>query len=212
MERFWGNNGEPLLYEGERSIISAQNVKIGETSRGDPKFKTLKQGTLYVTNVRIIFISLIKKKAKLISEKYDGLSIFYSDITNAERVGPGGRSLKIECEYTTYKLIKKVAARIYFKSIPSDIADEIVKKVTEAIKDKIEGKKIKEKKKIVKEEKATIPEEPKPNIPPDIQYMINELGDEPIEIQCPKCGSLIEYRPGLEICPICKEKVKFFAK
>ncbi|MHA1271653.1 MAG: hypothetical protein ACTSPY_17810 [Candidatus Helarchaeota archaeon] len=216
MDRFWGNNGEPLLYEGERSIISAENVKIGETSKGDPKLGHLKQGTLYVTNVRLVFISLVKKKAKLISEKYDGLSIFYSDITNAERVGPGGRSLKIECEYTTHKFIKKIAARIYFKSIPSDVADTIVKRVTESIKDRIESGKIKEKaKEKIKEKKkieAPPPEPTKPEIPPDIQYMINELGGDSIELQCPKCGSFVNYKPGMDRCPVCNEKVKFFAK
>ena len=215
MDRFWGQNGEPLLYEGEKSVISADKIKIGETSKGDSKLKNLKQGTLYVTNVRIVFISLIKKKAKLISEKFDGLSIFYSDITNAERIGPSGRSLKIECEYTTHKLVKKIAARIYFKSIPSDVADEVINRVKESIKDRIEKGKFKEKKKKLKKEKdkeLTSLEPQKPKVSADIQYMINELDGESIELQCPKCGSFIQYKPGLEKCPICKEKVKFFAK
>ncbi len=210
MDRFWGNDGQPLLYEGEKHIISADNIKISEVSKGI-KSKEFKSGTLYVTNVRVIFISLVKKKADLIGEKYNGVSIFYSDITNAERVGPGGRSLKIECEYTAYKFIKKTAARIYFKGVPADVADEVIKRVNESIKDKIEKKKIKEKKKPPKEPEMPTPEPVKPNIPPDVQYMINELGDGEIELQCPKCGALVQYKPGLEICPVCKSKVKFFA-
>ncbi|TFF90257.1 MAG: hypothetical protein EU548_03915 [Promethearchaeota archaeon] len=212
MDRFWGQDGQPLLYEGERLIISADKVKIGGTSKGDSKLKSLNKGSLYVTNVRVIFISIVKKKADLISEKYDGLSIFYTDITNAERVGPGGRSLKIECQYKKHKLIKKTAARIYFKSIPSDIADEIINQHTKTLKDKIEEtpSKKKEKPKKVKETYEEEPEEAE--IPPDIRYMINELGQEEVELQCPKCGSLIKYKPGLKVCPICKKKVNFFSE
>jgi rubrerythrin len=211
MDRFWGMQGEPLLYEGERQIISADNIKIGGTSKGDSKLKDLNKGSFYVTNVRVIFISMVKKKAKLVSEKYDGLSIFYSDMANAEKVGPGGRSLKIECQYKTHKFIKKTAARIYFKNIPSDVADEVINRVIESQKDRIEEKKVAPKKKETVQEKQPPPEPQKPEVPADIQYMINELEDEDIELQCPKCGTFIKYKPGLDVCPACKEKVKFFA-
>jgi len=215
MDRFWGNHGEPLLYEGERIIVQADGVKIGETSKGDAKLKKLKQGTFYVTNIRIIFISLVNKKAKLVGEKYDGLSIFYSDISNAERVGPGGRSLKVECVYKTLKVVKKVAARIYFKSIPSDIADEVVKRVTEVQRERVNDIKLevhKEEESVKASKKVETKPKPEVEVPPDIQYMIHELGEDEIEVQCPKCGALVIYKPGLDVCPVCKKKVKFFAE
>ncbi|MBD3227534.1 MAG: hypothetical protein GF329_05025 [Candidatus Lokiarchaeota archaeon] len=212
MDRFWGQDGQPLLYEGERLTISAEKVKIGGTSKGDSKLKSLKKGSLYVTNVRVIFISMVNKKANLIGEKFDGLSIFYSDVTNAERVGPGGRSLKIECQYKKHKFIKKTAARIYFKNIPSDIADEIIKKVNESMKDKIVEKPKKKKEKPKKVKETYEPEEEEPDIPPDIRYMINELDQDEVELQCPKCGCLIKYKPGLKICPACKKEVNFFSE
>jgi rubrerythrin len=91
------------------------------------------------------------------------------------------------------------------------VADEVINRVIESQKDRIEEKKVAPKKKETVQEKQPPPEPQKPEVPADIQYMINELEDEDIELQCPKCGTFIKYKPGLDVCPACKEKVKFFA-
>ena len=95
LDRYWNEDGQPFLFQNEQILITAPGVTPKVLSGLNIKIKDVKKGILYISNLRLIFVCEVKKKAKDPRHKYDGFSIFYTDIHSASLVGKG--SLKIEC-------------------------------------------------------------------------------------------------------------------
>ncbi|MHA1267773.1 MAG: hypothetical protein ACTSRS_21235 [Candidatus Helarchaeota archaeon] len=213
MDRYWQEDGKPFLFQNEQVLLTATGVTPRVVSGLNIKIKDLKKGTLYVTNLRLIFICQMKKKAKDPRLMYDGFSLFYSDVNSAAIVGKG--SLKIEA-ILEKGTIKSKKANIYFKDIPKEIQNEAVIRIEESLKDRGMPTVIDEPVYTEPESKPE-PQKPKkmealkPLYSESVDYMFSEIGDEPIELTCPACGSLVTYHRGMTICPACKKHVKFIA-
>ena len=213
LDRYWNEEGQPFLFQDEQVLLTAPGVTPRVVSGLNVKIKDLKTGTLFITNIRLIFICQVKKKAKDPRLMYDGVSIFYSDVDKASIVGKG--SLKIECILEKGTLRSK-KANIFFKDIPKDIQNEAVIRIEESLKDRgmppvvdepIYEEEHEEKKE--KKQKSTPP--PAPIYSRSVDYLLSEVEDEDIELTCPACGSYVRYRRGMTVCPACKRKVKFIA-
>ncbi|NVM52365.1 MAG: hypothetical protein HWN66_01595 [Candidatus Helarchaeota archaeon] len=210
MDRYWNEEGQPFLFQDEQILLTAPGVTPRVVSGLNIKLKDLKKGTLYVSNLRLIFICQMKKKAKDPRLMYDGFSLFYSDVNSASLVGKG--SLKIEAVLEKGTL-KSKKANIYFKDIPKDIQNEAVIRIEESLKDRgiptvIDEPVYEEPKKEAIEKKVPPPES---RVSDSVQYLLSDIDEDVIELTCPSCGSLVNYRPGMYICPACKKNVKFIA-
>ncbi|TFG04320.1 MAG: hypothetical protein EU536_04860 [Promethearchaeota archaeon] len=214
MDRYWEDDGKPFLFQNEQVLLTAAGVTPKVMSGLNIKLKDFDKGTLYVTNIRLVFICQVKKKAKDPRLMWDGFSLFYSDVDSASIVGKG--SLKIEAVLEKGTLRSK-KANIYFKDIPKDIQNEAVIRIEESLKDRgmpvsvdepvyVEPEAEKEKK--VKEKPAA---PPPPMYSESVDYLLNEIGDESVELTCPLCGSLVTYQRGMTTCPACRQQVKFIA-
>lgn len=211
MDRYWQEDGKPFLFQNEQVLLTAAGVSPKVVSGLNVKLKDLKTGTLYITNLRLVFICEVKKKAKDPRLRWDGFSIFYSDINSATIVGKG--SLKVEAVLEKGTL-KSKKANIYFKDIPKEIQNEAVIRIEESLKDR--GLPT-----VIDEPVFTEPEPEEPQstapvyTPPvyseSVDYLLSEVGEEAVELTCPACGSLVTYRRGMTICPACKRNVKFIA-
>jgi len=213
MDRYWQEDGRPFLLQNEQVLITAPGVTPRVVSGLNIKLKELKAGTLYITNLRLTFVCEMNKKAKDPRLRFDGFSIFYSDISSAKIVGKG--SLKVECVLEKGTL-KSKKANIYFKDIAKEIQSEAVVRIEESLKDRglpevvdetVQGEG--EKKKAKK--KSAPPPVERPPYSKDVESLLGEINGEAIELTCPACGSLINYQPGMRTCPACKREVKFIA-
>ena len=212
MDRYWQDDGRPFLLQNEQVLITAPGVTPRVMSGLNVKLKELKAGTLYITNMRLIFVCEMNKKAKDPRMRFDGFSLFYSDVNAAAIVGKG--SLKVECVLEKGTL-KSKKANIYFKDMPKEIQNEAVIRIEESLKGRglatvveeavqREGEKKKEEKK-----KKVQPQTPAYSR--DVESLLDEINEEAIELTCPACGSLVSYQPGMRTCPACKRDVKFIA-
>jgi len=212
MDRYWQDDGRPFLLQNEQVLITAPGVTPRVLSGLNVKLKELKAGTLYITNMRLIFVCEMNKKAKDPRMKFDGFTLFYSDVNKASIVGKG--SLKVECVLEKGTL-KSKKANIYFKDLPKEIQNEAVIRIEESLKSRGEMLVVDEtvqgegKKK--KEEKPKKVQPQAPSCSKDVESLLSEINEEAIELTCPACGSLITYQPGMTTCPACKRNVKFIA-
>jgi hypothetical protein len=212
MDRYWQDDGRPFLLQNEQVLITAPGVTPRVLSGLNVKLKELKAGTLYITNMRLIFVCEMNKKAKDPRMKFDGFTLFYSDVNKASIVGKG--SLKVECVLEKGTL-KSKKANIYFKDLPKEIQNEAVIRIEESLKSRGEMLVVDEtvqgegKKK--KEEKSKKVQPQAPSCSKDVESLLSEINEEAIELTCPACGSLITYQPGMTTCPACKRNVKFIA-
>jgi len=215
MDRYWQEDGRPFLLQNEQVLITAPGVTPRVLSGLNIKLKELKAGTLYITNLRLTFICEMNKKAKDPRMRFDGFSIFYSDISSAAIVGKG--SLKVECVLEKGAL-KSKKANIYFKDIPKEVQSEAVVRIEESLKDRglpevvdeiVQGESAKQKE--TKKKKTAAPPVEKPLYSKDVESLFSEINGETIELTCPACGSLVTYQPGMKTCPACKREVKFIA-
>jgi rubrerythrin len=197
MDRYWQDDGRPFLLQNEQVLITAPGVTPRVLSGLNVKLKELKAGTLYITNMRLIFVCEMNKKAKDPRMKFDGFTLFYSDVNKASIVGKG--SLKVECVLEKGTL-KSKKANIYFKESLKSRGEMLV--VDETVQG--EGKK-------KKEEKSKKVQPQAPSCSKDVESLLSEINEEAIELTCPACGSLITYQPGMTTCPACKRNVKFIA-
>jgi len=214
MDRYWQEDGRPFLLQNEQVLITAPGVTPRVVSGLNIKLKELKAGTLYITNLRLTFVCEMNRKAKDPRLRFDGFSIFYSDISSAAIVGKG--SLKVECILEKGTL-KSKKANIYFKDLPKEIQSEAVVRIEESLKDRglaevmdesVQGET--EKKKEKAKRKIPSPVE-KPLYSKDVESLLGEINEDSIELTCPACGSLVIYQPGMRTCPACKREVKFIA-
>jgi len=212
MDRYWQDDGRPFLLQNEQVLITAPGVTPRVMSGLNVKLKELKAGTLYITNMRLIFVCEMNKKAKDPRMRFDGFSLFYSDVNAAAIVGKG--SLKVECVLEKGTL-KSKKANIYFKDMPKEIQNEAVIRIEESLKGRGlatavdeavqgEGEKKKEEKKKKVQPQA-------PAYSRDVESLLDEINEEAIDLTCPACGSLVSYQPGMRTCPACKRDVKFIA-
>jgi hypothetical protein len=212
MDRYWQDDGRPFLLQNEQVLITAPGVTPRVMSGLNVKLKELKAGTLYITNMRLIFVCETNKKAKDPRMRFDGFSLFYSDVNAAAIVGKG--SLKVECVLEKGTL-KSKKANIYFKDMPKEIQNEAVIRIEESLKGRGlatavdeavqgEGEKKKEEKKKKVQPQA-------PAYSRDVESLLDEINEEAIDLTCPACGSLVSYQPGMRTCPACKRDVKFIA-
>ncbi len=212
MDRYWQDDGRPFLLQNEQVLITAPGVTPRVMSGLNVKLKELKAGTLYITNMRLIFVCEMNKKAKDPRMRFDGFSLFYSDVNAAAIVGKG--SLKVECMLEKGTL-KSKKANIYFKDMPKEIQNEAVIRIEESLKGRGlatvvdeavqgEGEKKKEEKKKKVQPQA-------PAYSRDVESLLDEINEEAIDLTCPACGSLVSYQPGMRTCPACKRDVKFIA-
>ncbi|MHA1278713.1 MAG: hypothetical protein ACTSQI_08580 [Candidatus Helarchaeota archaeon] len=211
MDRYWNEDGQPFMFQDEQILITAPGVTPKVVSGLNIKLKDLTKGTLYISNLRIIFVCKVKKKAKDPRMLYDGFSLFYSDVNSAS-ITPKG-SLKIECIIEKGTL-KSKKANIFFKDLPKEIRNEAVIRIEESLKDRGLPNAIDEpvyEEPVEKERKKEKIAPPPPMYSQSVDYLLNEVGADTVELTCPLCGSLISYRAGMTICPACKRKVKFIA-
>ncbi len=211
MDRYWDEEGRPFLFQDEQILITAPGVTPRVVSGLNIKLKDLKKGTLYISNLRLIFVCKVKNKAKDPRMMYDGFSLFYSDVNSATITAKG--SLKIECILEKGTL-KSKKANIYFKDLPKDIRNEAVIRIEESLKDRglpttIEEP-VYEEPEVKKEKKKKI-SPPPPMYSKNVECLLNEVGDEVVELTCPLCGSIVNYHRGMTTCPACKRRVKFIA-
>ncbi|NHI93281.1 MAG: hypothetical protein EAX96_12355 [Candidatus Lokiarchaeota archaeon] len=204
-DRYWNDDGQPFIFEGETIEISIPNVSIGGTysSKNELNISDLKEGELYITTNRIIFISKIKETQK-IRESYDGVSIFLEDIESMKREK---KKFSLLCNIKSGKRGKR--ARVYFKDIEENSLEKIevylTKKILELNELKVGSKPIKqEEDKKTKKEQQKIDKKVKQE-----QSLFEEASVDEIELICPACGSDVVYRPGMKKCPICGKDVKF---
>ncbi|NVM27519.1 MAG: hypothetical protein HWN65_01645 [Candidatus Helarchaeota archaeon] len=209
MDRYWQDDGKPFLFQNEQVLLTAPGVTPKVVSGLNIKLKDLKKGTLYISNLRMIFICEVKKKAKDPRLRFDGFSIFYSDVDSAKIVGKG--SLKVEAILDKGTL-KSKKANIYFKDIPKDIQNEAVIRIEESLKDRGTPSTVDEPVYVEPgKEKMQKVAPPTPMYSKSVEYLLGDLGEDAIELTCPACGSLVTYRMGMTICPACKRNVKFIA-
>jgi len=214
LDRYWQEDGKPFLFQNEQVLLTAAGVTPKVVSGLNIKIKNLKKGTLYITNLRLVFICQVKKKAKDPRMMYDGFSLFYSDVNKASIVGKG--SLKIEAILEKGTL-KSKKANVYFKDIPKDIRNEAVIRIEESLKDRGMPSVIDEPMYI--EPEAELEEKSNENkvtyqspmYSDSVDYLLSEVGEDAVELTCPECGSFVTYRRGMTICPACKRNVKFIA-
>jgi hypothetical protein len=212
MDRYWQDDGRPFLLQNEQVLITAPGVTPRVLSGLNVKLKDFKAGTLYITNMRLIFVCEMNQKAKDPRMRFDGFTLFYSDVNAASIVGKG--SLKVECVLEKGTL-KSKKANIYFKDLPKEIQNEAVIRIEESLKtrgqmvvvdDAVKGEGEKK-----KEEKKKKVQPPAPTYSKDVESLLSEIDEETIELTCPACGSLVTYQLGMTTCPACKRTVKFIA-
>ena len=212
MDRYWQDDGRPFLLQNEQVLITAPGVTPRVLSGLNVKLKDLKAGTLYITNIRLIFVCEINQKAKDPRMRFDGFSLFYSDVNAASIVGKG--SLKVECVLEKGTL-KSKKANIFFKDMPKEIQNEAVIRIEESLKGRglpavvdeaVQGESAKKKEELKKKVQPQAPVYSK-----DVESLLDEIDVETIELTCPACGSLVSYQPGMTTCPACKRNVKFIA-
>ncbi|MFX1295631.1 MAG: hypothetical protein ACFFD2_12370 [Promethearchaeota archaeon] len=211
MDRYWNEEGKPFLFQNEQILITAPGVSPRVVSGLNIKLKNLTKGTLYISNLRIIFVCRVKKKAKDPRMMYDGFSIFYSDVNSALITQKG--SLKVECILEKGTL-KSKKANIYFKDLQKDIRNEVAIRIEESLKDRglpsIIDEPIYEEPEKEKEKKEKVVA-PAPMYSSSVEYLLSDVEGEGIELTCPQCGSLVSYYRGMTTCPVCKRNVKFIA-
>ncbi len=204
-DRYWDDEGQPYIFEGEEIEFSVPKVKIGGTysSKSEMEIEELKEGELYVTTNRMIFIGKIRDSQKS-REKFDGISIFLQDI---ESMKVEKSKFSVLCNIKSGKKGKR--ARVYFKELPEDIKTKIEAYINEQIvglKEPESGKKPEVKKidKKAKKKKEKMDESER-----KIRGLFDEADADAMELVCPACGADVLYRPGMKSCPICNKKVNF---
>ncbi|MHA1384549.1 MAG: hypothetical protein ACTSR3_12405 [Candidatus Helarchaeota archaeon] len=210
-DRYWDSSGRPYILEGETIHHSIPEVRISGSaaSKSLMDIGNLKIGDLYVTNTRLIFIGEVNKKSKDPRLRYDGLSIFYEDVSELGKVEK--EKFSVLCVFKKGRF-RSQKARIYFKQIPKDQIEKVTDYIRSAIqeaeyaetgerprpREKIKNKKDKEKKE---------------QLPPDYtkaKALFSEIKEDAVELTCPACGGYVMYRPGMTKCPLCGKTVKFF--
>ncbi|MDD1779075.1 MAG: hypothetical protein LUQ65_12990 [Candidatus Helarchaeota archaeon] len=213
MDRYWQDDGRPFLLQNEQVLITGPGVTPRVLSGLNVTLKELKAGTLYITNMRLIFVCETNKKAKDPRMRFDGFTLFYSDVKAASIVGKG--SLKVECVLEKGTL-KSKKANVYFKDLPKELQNEAVIRIEESLKTRgemvvvdetVQGEGVKKKEK--KEKQKVQPQAP--SYSKDVESLLSEIDENAIELTCPACGSLVNYQPGMTTCPACKRTVKFIA-
>jgi len=204
-DRYWDDDGQPYIFEGEVIEFSISNVTIGGTytSKNELDIDKLKEGELYITTNRVIFIGKIRESARN-RENYDGVSIFLQDIESMKREK---KKFSILCNVKSGKRGKR--ARVYFKNIEEDLLEKIDAYLNQKIltlHEPLVGEKPKIKKDDMKTKKR------KEKLDKKIQKEISlfkEAEVDEIELICPACGSEVIYHPGMKKCPLCGKEVKF---
>ncbi|NVM04425.1 MAG: hypothetical protein HWN67_19030 [Candidatus Helarchaeota archaeon] len=211
-DRFWDKDGRPFVLEGETIQHSVPEVRISGSaaSKGLMEIGDLKMGDLYVTNTRLIFIGEVRK-SKDLRQKFDGLSIFYDDITELGKVQKDKFSVLCVFKKGRWRSQK---ARVYFKKLPQDQVEKVTDYIKSALQD-IEyaetGERPEPREKIEKKKKEKKQVEEKTD--PDLikaQALFSEIKEDSVELMCPACGGYVSYRPGMKTCPLCGKAVKFF--
>lgn len=215
-DRFWDNLGKPYVLEGETIAHTVPEIEIGGTTTSVEKldFKKLKNGDLYITTNRVIFIGQIRKDKELSRDDFDGISLFYRDM---EKLKIEKERFSILCVIRSSKK-HNTKARVYFKKVPTDILPTItdyiqtnIDNLSEVLQTFEKPEKEEEPKKEKKKKKEK--EEPPEELSPEElkrRKMFHEAEVESIEMVCPKCGESVDYTPGMTICPYCEQSVKFF--
>ena len=204
-DRYWDDNGQPYIFEGETIEISVSNVNIGGsfTSRNELDIEDLKEGDLYITTNRVIFISKIRESQKG-RENFDGVSIFLEDLESMKREK---KKFSLLCNVRSGKRGKR--ARVYFKNIEEKMLERIDvfinMKIIENADLKV-GSKPTEKKedKKAKKKQKKLDEQTKKE-----RALFEEADVDIIELICPACGSDVNFKPGMKKCPVCEKEVKF---
>ncbi len=215
LDRYWNEDGQPFLFQNEQILLTAPGVTPKVLSGLNIKLKDLKKGTLYISNIRLIFVCEVKSKAKDPRLKFDGFSIFYTDVSAASLVGKGSLKIETILEKGT---IKSKKANIYFKDLPKDIQNETIIRIEESLKDRGLPYAIEDPAYLGSmEEPEEKVEKPKKERPPppmyssSVDYLLDDVGDDDLHLTCPLCGSLVKYYRGMTTCPACKRIVKFIA-
>ena len=212
-DRFWDPSGRPFILEGETIHHSIPEVKISgsASSKNLMEVGDLKMGDLYVTNTRLIFIGEIKKGAKDPRQRFDGLSIFYDDVSELGKVDKGKGNFSVLCVFQKGRF-RSQKARIYFKKLPKDQIEKVTDHIRSAIQE-IEyaetGERPEPRPKDKDKEKTKVKEV----VPPDYtkaKALFSEIQEDEVELTCPACGGYVMYRPGMTKCPLCGKTVKFF--
>ena len=208
-DRYWDDEGQPYLFEGEVIEYSVPEIKLGGTyqSKNELEIEDLKEGELYITSNRILFIGKIRDSQKS-RENYDGISIFLQDI---ESLKSEKSKFSVLCNIKSGKKGKK--ARIYFKQLEGEMKEKIEAYINKAVvnlKEPASGSKPIVKKIDKKaEKKAKIKKEKMDERDRKIKGLFDEADEDALELVCPACGADVLYKPGMKICPICSKKVNF---
>jgi len=208
-DRYWDDEGQPYLFENEEIEYSVPGVKLGGTyqSKNEFEIEDLKEGELYITSNRIIFIGKIRESQKT-RENYDGISIFLQDI---ESLKSEKQKFSVLCNIKSGKKGKR--ARIYFKQLEGEMKEKIeayINKVVVNLKEPTSGTKPSEKKIDKKAEKKAKKKKEKMDArDKKVQGLFNDADEDAFELVCPACGADVLYKPGMKICPICDKKVNF---
>jgi len=204
-DRYWDDNGQPFIFEGETIEISVPNVSIGGTytSKNELDVEDLKEGELYITTNRVVFIGKVRESKKE-RENFDGVSIFLEDLESMKREK---KKFSLLCNVKSGKRGKR--ARIYFKNIEDETLERIDvflnKKILELNGLKVGSKPIEK-----KEDKKTKKDQEKTDKRTKKERTLFEEADvDSIELICPACGSDVKYKPGMKKCPICNKEVNF---
>ncbi|MFX0135934.1 MAG: hypothetical protein ACFFDN_19990 [Candidatus Hodarchaeota archaeon] len=211
-DRFWDKQGRPFVLEGETIQHSVPEVRISGSaaSKGLMEIGDLKMGDLYVTNTRLIFIGEVRK-SKDERQRFDGISIFYDDVSELGKVEK--TKFSVLCVFKKGRW-RSQKARIYFKKLPEDQVEKVTDYIRSALQE-IEyaetGERPKPREKIEKKkkEKKQVEEEPDPDLI-KAQALFSEISEDTVELVCPECGGYVSYRPGMKTCPLCGKSVKFF--
>ncbi len=208
-DRFWDKSGRPFILEGETINHSIPEVRISGSaaSKSLMELGDLKTGDLYVTNTRLIFIGEVNKKSQD-RERFDGLSIFYDDISELGKVK--GDKFSVLCVFKKGRW-RSQKARIYFKNVPKDHIEKIADQIRSALQeiehaetaDRPKPKIIKDETKATQTKEETDPEYTK------AKAMFSEIYEDEVELICPECGGYVTYKPGMKKCPLCEKPVKF---
>lgn len=204
-DRYWDDAGQPFIFEGETIEISVPNVTIGGTftSKNELNIDDLKEGELYVTTNRVIFIGKIRESKKG-RENFDGVSIFLEDLESMKREK---KKFSMLCNVRSGKRGKK--ARVYFKNIDEETLERIDVFINKKILE-LNGLKVGSKPIEKKQDKKTRKEQEKIDKKTRKEQTLFEEADvDSIELICPSCGSDVNYKPGMKKCPICNKEVKF---
>jgi len=208
-DRYWDDNGQPYLFEGEEIEYSVSGVKIGGTyqSKNELEIEDLKEGELYITSNRVLFIGKVRDSQKT-RENYDGISIFLQDI---ESLKSEKKKFSVLCNIRSGKKGKR--ARIYFKELEGEMKEKIeayINKVVVNLKEPTSGTKPIEKKIDKKAEKKAKKKQEKMDARDrKIKGLFDEADEDAFELVCPACGADVLYKPGMKICPVCSKKVNF---